>query len=139
MTISKEVLSLSDLLKNEMVLSEDKTMITINEKGIVEALSNQGLELDVVNKVHDVTKNIFNASLHAAGQIIEDQVFNDDSLPEQHTTVFHMNQFQNDNFTHSFNRTPEGIEVYSVYDQVLEGNDYKAISNDLRERFKVVL
>ena len=50
-----------------------------------------------------------------------------------------MNQFQNDNFTHSFNRTPEGIEVYSVYDQVLEGNDYKAISNDLRERFKVVL
>ena len=139
MTISKEVLSLSELLKNEMVLSEDKTMITINEKGIVEALKVEGLELDVVNKVHDVTKNIFNASLHAAGQIIEDQVFNDESLPEQHTTVFHMNQFKNDLFTHSFNRTPEGLEIYSVYDQALEGNDYKAISHELKERFKVVL
>lgn len=139
MGISQEVLSLSELLKNEMVLSEDKTMITINEKGIAETLKSEGLELDTVNKVHDVTKKIFNASLLAAGQVIEEQVFNDETLPQEHTTVFHMNQFQNDNFTHSFNRTPEGIDFYSVYDQVLEGNDYKAISHELKERFKVVL
>lgn len=140
MTLNEELVRLSNIVAGEMTLSEDKTMITISEDGISKALKESKMDIETIDKVHAATKKVFNATLHAAGEMIADKVFSDENIPQEHTVVFHMNQFANDSFTHSFTRLPSNeVEVYSVYEQELQGNDYRAISDHLKERFKVEL
>ncbi len=138
--ISNETLNLSKVLKEAMTIDEGGSLITISEDSINNALKENGLDIETVDKVNTATKKILNATLHAAGELLDEKVFRDENTPQIHTAVFHMNQFKDEAFTHTYNRLENNdIEIHTVYDRELQGTDYVAVSDYLKEKFKVEL